>query len=391
MKSPFAPALARRRRKGADDGKAGDGAQPYAESPSVAHAELAETAGEGLHGLAPTFVPDLPVLWRLAGAGALVLLAVAIGSFASPFWIDIANLVCIAAIAAIGLDIVLGHTGLVSVGNAAFLGIGALTVALLNRGGEPFPVPLALLAAGGICAVVGVVVAMPSLRIAGLYLAIATLAFHFIAVWAIREIQTEQVGDTGFVIPIAKVLGIELFELRNWYVFLVIMLGVVLVVHRALLLRKPGRSWHAIRERPALAAMSGISIWRYKVAAFAISSFLIGLAGGLNAYYIGNVSYTNFTLHLAIEYLAMVIVGGLGSTYGALFGAAFIVSLPHLVREAREALNLEGVVGSTDIFFVQGAIVGLVVVVVIIFQPRGLAAIGTGVRGLFSRTGERRR
>ena len=362
----------------------------FTESPPLTNSPFPDVVGEGVDGLPPTSRPADSRALRFVGAGLGVAVLAFVFVFGTEFWIDIANLALIAAIAAIGLDIVLGHTGLVSVGNAAFLGIGALTVALLNRS-EAFPVLLALLLAGSVCALVGVIVAMPSLRIGGLYLAVATLAFHFIAIWGIREIQTAQVGDTGFVIPIAKVFGIELFELRNWYVFLAILLGVVLLIHRALLLRKPGRSWHAIRERPALAAMSGISIWKYKVAAFAISSFLVGVAGGLSAYYIGNVSYTNFTLHLAIEYLAMVIVGGLGSTYGAVFGAAFIVALPHLVREAREGFNLEGLVGSTDIFFVQGAIVGLIVVVVIIFQPRGLAAIGGGVRSMIERRQEARR
>jgi branched-chain amino acid transport system permease protein len=284
-----------------------------------------------------------------------------------------------AAIAAIGLDLVLGHTGLVSVGNAAFLGIGATTVALLNYE-RTTPVLVCLFAAGAVCAVVGVIVAMPSLRITGLYLAIATLAFHFIAIWAIREIQSNTVGDSGFVVPIAKVFGVELFELRTWYVFLVIVLAIVLLLYRSLLMRKPGRSFHAIRERPVLAAMSGISVWKGKVAAFTFSSFLVGFAGGLQAYYIGNVSYSNFTLAMAIEYLAMVIVGGLGSTYGPVIGAWFIVSLPYFVKDLREKLHLEDHISPTDINFYQASLVGVVVVLVIIFQPRGLAAMGSSIR-----------
>lgn len=315
----------------------------------------------------------------LVGLGVTLAGVVAMYLFASEFWIDIANLVFIAAIAAVGLDLLLGHTGLVSVGNSAFLGIGAFTVAQLNRD-DPFPVLPSLLVAGLVCAAIGAVVAMPSLRISGLYLAIATMAFHFIAIYAIREMQTDQVGDSGFVIPVGEVFGVELFELRTWYVFLAIVLFVVVLLNRSLLMRKPGRSLHAIRERPALAAMSGVSVWRYKLGAFALSSFLVGVAGGLTAYYIGNVSYTNFSFHLAIEYLAMVIVGGLGSRYGAIVGAAFVVSLPHLVKEAREALHLNKVIDGTEIFFVQGSIVGLVVVLVIMFQPKGLVAVGAGVR-----------
>lgn len=316
---------------------------------------------------------------RIIGLVVMLLTVAGVHSFAPEKWIDVTNLAFMAAIAAIGLDLVLGHTGLVSVGNAAFLAIGATTVAMLNHH-RSTPMLLSLLIAGAVCAVVGAVVAMPSLRISGLYLAIATLAFHFIALWAIREIQTKQVGDSGFVIPQAKVFGTELFALRTWYVFLAITLGIVLALYRSLLIRKPGRSLHAIRERPALAAMSGISVWKYKVGAFAISSFLVGMAGGLQAYYIGNVSYANFSLNMAIEYLAMVIVGGLGSTYGAVVGAWFVVSLPYFVKNARESFHLDQHISPTDINFYQASLVGIVVVLVIIFQPRGLAAIGSSVR-----------
>ncbi len=326
--------------------------------------------------------PDLRK--RTLSLAAFGVVAFVIGQFASEFWVDIANLACIAAIAAIGLDLLLGHTGLVSAGNAAFLGIGALTVALLNQD-QSVPMVVSLLAAGSVCAVIGVIVALPSLRISGLYLAAATLAFHFIAVWAIREIQTGQVGDSGFVIPVGNIFGFELFDLFNWYYFLVLLLGVVMLLQRGLLHRKPGRALHAIRERPALAEMSGISVVKYKVAAFAMSSFLVGLSGGLTAYYVGNVSYTNFALHLAIEYLAIVIVGGLGSTYGPVIGAAFVISLPNLVKEARKSFGLGDVISSTDIFFVQGSIVGLITVAVIILQPRGLVGIGAGIKDFVAR------
>jgi branched-chain amino acid transport system permease protein len=320
----------------------------------------------------------------LIGLAVMALIVIGVHQFASERWIGIANLVFIAAIAAIGLDLVLGHTGLVSVGNAAFLAIGATTVALLNYERET-PMWLSLLLAGAVCAALGVVVALPSLRISGLYLAIGTLAFHFIAIWAIRHVQSDRVGDSGFVIPIPKFLGIELFEQKTWYVFLAICLAIVLILYRGLLARKPGRALHAIRERPALASMSSISLWQYKVKAFAISSFLVGIAGGLQAYYLGNVSYTNFTLHMAIEYLAMVIIGGLGSTYGAVIGAAFVVSLPHLVRDAREKFSLEDHISATDINFYQASMVGIAVVLVIIFQPRGLVAIGSSIRDLIAK------
>lgn len=306
----------------------------------------------------------------------LVIVLVAVWGLSSPLWIDVANLVMIAAIAAIGLDLLLGHTGLISVGNAALLGIGAFGVALVNRAME-VPFLLAVLLSGVVCGLVGIVVALPSLRITGLYLAIATLGFHFVAIWGLRELQTALVGDSGFVVPVANLFGYEIVALYDWFAVLAVFLLVTVLLYRTLIRHKPGRALHAIRERPALAAMSGIPVTGTKVTAFVVSSFLVGIAGGLSAYYIGHVSYADFgSLHIAIEYLAMVILGGLGSTYGPILGAAVIVSLPHLIQTARTSLELAEVVASTQLFLVQGAAVGLVVAFIVIVQPRGLVGVG---------------
>jgi len=310
----------------------------------------------------------------------LVVILAIVAVFGSEFWIDVSNLVILAALGAIGLDLLLGHTGLISVGNAALLAIGAFVVATLNREME-VPFILGVLLSGVVCGIVGVLVALPALRITGLYLAIATMGFHFVAIWVLREWQTGQVGDSGFTVPVASLFGWELVDLRAWFIFLAVVLVLVVLMYRALIGSRPGRALHAIRERPALALMSGISVTRHKVIAFVVSSFLIGVAGGLTAYYMGHVSYANYAgLHLAIEYLAMVILGGLGTTYGPVIGAAVIVTLPHLVRELRILFGLEGLISNTQIYLVQGAIVGLVVSAMVIFQPRGLAGMGSALR-----------
>jgi branched-chain amino acid transport system permease protein len=229
-------------------------------------------------------------------------------------------------------------------------------------------------------------VALPALRITGLYLAIATMGFHFVAIWLLREWQTSQVGDSGFVVPIATIFGFELLDLRAWFVFLSLCLVLVVLGYRALVSSRPGRALHAIRERPALALMSGISVTRHKVTAFVMSSVLIGVSGAFTAYYIGNVSYGTFaSFHIAIEYLAMVILGGLGTVYGPVIGATVIVVLPHVIRELRVSLGLTDVINSTQIYLVQGAVVGLVVSAMVIFQPRGLVGIGSSVARVFRR------
>lgn len=348
---------------------------------------LAAASGDG-----PKRPPRSPIE-RIAGAGSSLGLPMAVtvgvlvivGAAGSQFWIDIANLAIIAALGAIGLDLLLGHTGLISVGNAALLAIGAFAVAIVNREME-VPFLLAVVLSAVVCGVVGMVVALPALRISGLYLAIATMGFHFVAIWALREWQTGQVGDSGFTVPIANVFGLELLDLRVWYVFLAVVLVIVLLGYRALVQSRPGRALHAIRERPALAQMSGISVTRHKVTAFAVSSMLIGVAGAFTAYYIGHVSYANFSnFHIAIEYLAMVILGGLGTVYGPVIGATVIVVLPHLIRELRVGLGLEDAISNTQIYLVQGAVVGLAVSAMVIFQPRGLVGLGEGIGRLVRR------
>jgi branched-chain amino acid transport system permease protein len=308
-----------------------------------------------------------------------------VGVVGSEFWIDIANLAIIASLGAIGLDLLLGHTGLISVGNAALLAIGAFVVALLNREME-VPFLLGVVLSAIVCGIIGMVVALPALRITGLYLAVATMGFHFVAIWVLREVQTGQVGDSGFTVPIASVFGIELLDLRTWFFFLAIVLVLVLLGYRALINSRPGRALHAIRERPAMALMSGISVTRHKVSAFVLSSMLIGVAGAFTAYYIGHVSYANFaSFHIAIEYLAMVILGGLGTVYGPVVGATVIVILPHVIRSLRVSLGMEDLVSNTQIYLVQGAIVGLVVSAMVIFQPRGLVGLGGSVVRLVKR------
>lgn len=316
--------------------------------------------------------------WRpLVGLALAAVVAVVFGMRASNEWIDVANAGLIASIGAVALNLLLGHTGLVSIGNAAFLAVGgvaAAQVASLNDG----PLWLALLVGTAASALVGLLLAIPSGRIKGLYLAMGTLAFHFIVVAFVQELQTNQVGSAGYRMPRASMFGWELRTIHRWYGLLLVCLLLSLLFVRALLTRKPGRSWRAIREQQAIAAMSGISVWRYKVWAFVISSAMVGFAGVLSAYYIGTISSETYSLHVAVLYLAYVIIGGMGSMYGPVIGALFLVSLPTVVQNSRSAFG----VGANDqnIFFIQDAAIGAAVVLMILIEPLGLARLAT--RGL---------
>lgn len=313
--------------------------------------------------------------WRpLLGLGAAAACALAFGLRASNEWIDIANAALIAAIAAVALNLLLGHTGLVSIGNAGFLAVGGVVAAQFAALHES-PFWLALIAGTAASAVVGLLLAIPSGRIKGLYLAMGTLAFHFIVVAIVQELQNNQVGSAGYRMPRASIVGFELRTLHRWYAVLFVCLLVTLLLLRALLTRKPGRSWRAIREQQAIAAMSGIPVWRYKVWAFVLSSAIVGFAGVLSAYYIGTISSETYSLHVAVLYLAYVIIGGMGSMYGPVIGAFFLVSLPHIVENSRSAFG----VGATDqnIFFIQDAAIGAAVVLMILIEPLGLARLAS--------------
>lgn len=319
--------------------------------------------------------------WRpLVGLAVAAVIAAAFGVRASNEWIDIGNSALIASIAAVALNLLLGHTGLVSIGNAAFLAVGAVgaaQVATIHEG----PFWLAAIVGTGAAAFVGLLLAIPSGRIKGLYLAMGTLAFHFIVVATVQEVQTRQVGSAGYRLPRASIFGFELNTIHRWYVVLLVCLLASLLFVRALLTRKPGRSWRAIREQQAIAAMSGISVWRYKVWAFVISSAMVGFAGVLSAYYIGTISSETFALHVAVLYLAYVIIGGMGSMYGPVVGAMFLVSLPHVVQNSRSAMGISAT--DQNIFFIQDAAIGAAVVLMILIEPLGLARLGTRLlRGL---------
>jgi branched-chain amino acid transport system permease protein len=306
-------------------------------------------------------------------AAALFTLVIVLGGFLSNLWLGVLTLALIAGIGATGLNLVMGHTGLVSIGNAGFMGLSALTVAesaLYLK----LPFPLGLLAGSVTAAVFGLAVGLPSLRIKGLYLAMATLAFHFIAVWVIQIVQRMQVGNGVYLLPEPQMGSISIASPVAWFVFVAVVLTAIVLLTDTLLSRKPGRCWNMIREDQAVAAASGIPVSQYKLAAFVISSAIVGLGGGIYAYYVGVVSSEDFTLTMALGYIAMVIIGGLGSRWGAVVGAVFVVTLPNVVAALSELAGLSNA-NSGSVFLIEGALVGIAIVAIIVFEPRGLAGL----------------
>src|SRR5512146_1720197 len=293
--------------------------------------------------------------------------------FASHYVLDILTRSGIAVIAALGLNILTGFTGQISLGNAAFLAVGAYTTAdLAGKAGLPFPIVIP--AAGVIAAMAGMVFGIPSLRLKGLYLAMATLAAHFIVEFTASHWDAMTGGVNGISVPSAAVGPIVLESDRQlFYLVLPIAAGMVLFA-RNLFRTKVGKAFIAIRDQDISAEVMGVRVFRYKLLSFAVSSFYVGVAGSLLAYQARIISPENFPITLAIDQLGMIIIGGLGSVQGSIFGAIFITFLPELLRLATGWLS--GPFPQLIQLFasLKMGVFGLIIVLFLMFEPDGLAA-----------------
>jgi len=227
-----------------------------------------------------------------------------------------------------------------------------------------------------------VVFGLPSLRLKGLYLAVSTLALHFIVIFAGGEYETRRGFSTGVVIDSPAIGPWSLSDSRAWY-FVLLAADVAVVLYSLNLLRaRTGRAWAAIRDREVVAEALGIPVHWYKLSAFVISSALTAVAGCLFAYYRGFVSAEAFSLFLTIQYVAMVIIGGLGSILGAILGAVFVILFPYAIEGALEVLPTPERF-SSSVFAVNYAAFGLVMILFLVFEPLGLVGIWHRVRDYF--------
>jgi branched-chain amino acid transport system permease protein len=309
---------------------------------------------------------------RVLLVGLLVFLLV-LPQFATTYWLDVLNRIFIAIIAAAGLNVVTGYTGLISLGTAAFLAVGGFaTAAMAGKAGLPFVVVIPL--SGMLTALVGLVFGIPSLRLKGLYLAVATLAAHYIVEFTVSHWDHMTGGVNGISIPAAQFAGLELKDDRGiYYLIFPIMVG-LLFFTKNLFRTKTGKAFVAIRDQDISAEVMGVDVFRYKLLSFAVSSFLIGVAGSLLAYQARIISPENFPITLAIDYLGMVIIGGLGSILGSIFGAIFITLLPEMLRLATDALGNHWPGLMVIVAPIKTGVFGLVVILFLIFEPDGMAA-----------------
>ncbi|HEX6363681.1 MAG TPA: branched-chain amino acid ABC transporter permease, partial [Albitalea sp.] len=298
-------------------------------------------------------------------AGLLVALAFA-PFVASEYALAQLTFILIYGIVGLGLMLLAGFTGLFSLGHAAFMGVGAYTQAVLTNAGVPFPVALA--AAAALSSAVGVVVGLPALRVKGIYLGIATLAFGFIVEEVFARWESVTGGNAGKHVGSPDVFGLKLDSGEAFYAMcLALAVGATLAVLN--LLRSPtGRAFVAIRDSEVSAQSMGIHLARYKTLSFATSAALAGIGGALYAHKLHFISPEQFNILQSIDLLLMVVIGGLGSVHGAFLGAAFLISMPQAIALAKDALP--PAIGQAP--GLQGAVYGLVLIAFVMFEPLGL-------------------
>ena len=327
------------------------------------------------------FGTDFGRLWLSIG---LVLLFAVVPLVSSHYVLYVVNHIGIAAIAAIGLNILIGFTGQISLGHGAFFGVGAYAAAILATA-VGFPFWLSVISAGFITALVGMVFGMPSLRLKHLYLTIATLAGQFILQYLFVQWESLTKGPEGIMLPRATLFGLDVKGDRAFYYVIFTCFVIMTWVAVNLIRTRYGRAFIAIRDNDRAAEGMGIPIFRYKLLSFAISSFYAGFAGGLAAYYIGSITPEPYTLFLSIEFIAMIIIGGLGSIPGAVFGAIFITLLNEILSHATGFfMNIDALTKiALTIAPLREFVFGLAIVLFIIFEPRGLAEVWRIIKSSF--------
>jgi branched-chain amino acid transport system permease protein len=327
----------------------------------------------------------LPIA-RWAVAALAVLFIVVVPLTWGDYPVSVVNLILIAIVGALGLNILVGYTGQISIGAGAFMSVGAYTAAnLVVHLHAPFWI--ALPAGGLMAAVIGTIVGIPSLRIKGIYLAIATLAAQLIIEWTINHVQWISGGvQASIAVPRPSVFGVKLVSERQIYLFLMFFVVLALIATLNLVRSRIGRAFIAIRDQDIAAEIIGINIFKYKLYAFAISAFFAGVTGVLESYYLGIANYEQFQIDVSIDYLAMVIIGGLGSVLGSVFGAIFVTLLPIVSR-----LFLES---SGGLFFAQAdmlnvipnlrlVIFGGLIIFFLVVEPEGLNRLWRNIRNYF--------
>ncbi|MCP5264983.1 MAG: branched-chain amino acid ABC transporter permease [Burkholderiaceae bacterium] len=320
------------------------------------------------------FKDGVQASWYLALLGCLL-----VAPFVLPDYLRTqVTFIFIYAVVGFGLMLLSGFTGQLSMGHAAFLAIGAYTEAILQNQGVPFVLsaPIAML----LSSLAGVAIGLPALRLTGIYLAIATLSFGFIVEEALARFDWLTGGNSGMMLVGLNVVGFNVeWDYGFYYLALVCTVLVGLACHN--LLRSPtGRAFVAIRDSEISAQSMGVSLGAFKTLSFAISAAFTGLAGALYAHKIQFISPEQFNLFVSIEFLMMIVIGGMGSLHGAVFGAIFVIVLPELIGWLKD--YLPGYIVEQP--GLKPTLFGIIMILFVLFEPLGLYGRWVKIRTYFS-------
>ena len=358
-----------------------------------------------------------PTAAKRIGIVVLIALYLLVPYFINDTWASVLSLAGIVAIAAIGLNLLTGYTGQPSLGTAAFIGIGAFVAGYFGGGrisdgiGYDLNLFVYMLIAIVAGAAVGVLIGLPALRLRGNYLVIVTLGLVFVTLYVWKKWTTFTGGNEGSAMPVKANLNLGFWsidfmkptvfgkDLGSKQGLMYLAWGLVIVT--ALLVKnivrtRPGRALQAVRDRDVAAEVVGVSLFRYKVSAFAISSAIAALAGVLYGLYVGYLTPDDSSLGLvlSIQFLAVIVVGGIGTIYGSVLGAVFVGSLPTIIKEfVPDNWNLPILhwpIVTSDASatgFSKGAlstiIYALLIIIFLVFEPRGLAGIWRRIQAYF--------
>ena len=305
----------------------------------------------------------------------LVLLAVT-PAFLDRYWLNLLIQIGYLGIAALGLNILVGFTGQISIGHAAFFGFGAFSSAYVSNV-HGVPVALAIPLAGLMTTVVGMIFGVPAARLKGLYLAIATLAAQYILQDFFGRAEWFTGGVAGTIAEPFTLFGFAFDTDQSFFYVVLVYMVVMYLLATNLMRTRDGRALVAVRDHYLSAEIMGINLTKYRTMSFGISAFYAGIGGALYAHYLQYVSVEGFTILFSIQFLGMIIIGGLGSIMGSLMGTAFMVLLPEVMQALTDSLSGTAVDRALNLkdslAFLREMAIGLVIILFLVFEPDGLA------------------
>lgn len=334
---------------------------------------------------------------RLALLALFVVMVLVPLNMQSDLWLSVLNYAGIAAIGAVGLNLLTGYTGQVSLGHAFFIGTGAYCASWMG-GVKSWPLPVWLLAAGVVGGVVGGLVGPFALRLRGQYLAVVSLGLVYVGRHIFENFESVTGGHGGTTVAAPLKLGPldfgaldvgwrTLNRNQSFFVLIWIIVGIVALVAKNVVRSRPGRAMQAVRDRDLAAEVIGVSLFKYKVGAFAISSAFAAVGGAMFGAYQQFVQPDQWDLLLSIQYIAMIIIGGVGTIVGGVLGAVFLGAIPQIVDKFSDKIPFVATSTLDDGISVDQlnlVIYGLLIIVFLVFEPHGLAAVWRRVKTYFT-------